>query len=1591
MSTFKTLLKAGGLVPLDADVPGETTDEVHARAFTHPALGDRPVVRLSPAALAPGEDAEMAFLGFEPGTDHGAVGRRRRRALGFPGWALVHDPARARFALEVVQSLKKALRQVASKPGYAKEAIDEIGERLGRSVPHFLPSFYEEAGRGFLGAGNATYAAQYFEKSREAERVHGLKVDEAQRRETVLEFALAGAVSIKSLQAYAKDLKKDYTPAEAYAHFRELSVRRTAGGMPPWAGMAKELRGLSSASGLNAAAEDEGVLREIIDCPALKKAPMGFWKDFQKPLIRLAKSTPAVVATLLDLLPEPSGQANDFAAWWLDLLDEAGALDAVAAGEAPKDGAAAWLERLIEWANDQERSLPTQVPNLLRRLADRLKADGKPMKPPGRWGEQWHIALADLALELGIPLKDPEEGAGTDLGRWAEDIETAGLDRDLTFVVADPRFVPMLEEALDSAAGDDDFEKAARGRAGLTEMRRRWLLKLLESVDAAGLPLLGEKLERVGEVTSAETFTEFPEAMPVLEARRVAPALARTLRAGFIDELGWPALEAALAEVGDERWIGGTWPFLIVANRTKILVVGPEGRVLERSWSCPKKAEVKDLRYADGQVLAIFGERWNEAKGLWTSAPKSKFDVEYAWGDVSPGSYAAHLPGGGVCEGNKLLRAGDTERHGRDEVFFDGETIWKEGRGDDGEHGLREYDPIEDKLGRRSLPRFFEAFAAPGYELDFSPASLMPVPAGVQSPFGARDGLVGWRVRAREDGEGPVEYEGIDGRRFVGEVEGNRLVGLLTLPGDETPRPISGERAGRWADAAVLLSPDGSFAASDVSETYIEGSKYVPPHEYWHFFVPRDVEGSKALRSIGDEQAQALLDAAVADLENEADDEMTQLDGALRAQLPAITDATLRAAVAGVVEAAAHKAQELAALLAERHGAESAPAGRVQVAESELREPLEGLGLVGYAWGDSLSAHLYALQAFFSGEETATRIESSSFEWWDLVGQTPAIAWRAAFAWPEEHREVLTRLLDLWSDLEFLDRPVRICTYKGKIDASIAKPRRDDDEDGWRPVVHDGRRYLVELIDPEYDDETKVIEQAGDDGAFAALPGAKMTEENRLPAETMDRAALRAFVEAQRAKGRVAWGKAEVEQLAQRTGLTVAEAALLLPGFAWCQSSYQSNFLPKEFREAMGLKLKEASAARDSLLRVDVADRRAIVTKALGADPWDGAALERLAAAVNEKLGQRVSLPPEVLAAANDLIDEGDAAAFLTAFVAPAKDDCFAVDGDWKMDTSGSPECAREGAFDGAALEAAARLVPHLFAERPVGDPFRAGIPQIVERVRARLANPKLLFGGLRVEAEYDDDDDKMTKAVRALLDGFGGQEITIKSGKRKCPGRDTGAVVAVMSDDYGIDFAVRPAQVEDIAAVERMAGDRPSVLRALAFVRSPGFAAMAARVAETPVAAGGFEADPRQSAPALVQEVMAARGLGEDAATLYLQTLALSAPTTANVRTWNGWTAARYGKAAEALVAAGLLIEAKRKRAGRNHFLPGGWEAWSHGSLPMETWKLLLYGIETDPATEAQVVPLDKVLPLEPLHTLFERAWRRIESGDAPRYEEVR
>ncbi|MBC7272235.1 MAG: hypothetical protein H5T76_26595, partial [Streptomyces sp.] len=120
--------------------------------------------------------------------------------------------------------------------------------------------------------------------------------------------------------------------------------------------------------------------------------------------------------------------------------------------------------------------------------------------------------------------------------------------------------------------------------------------------------------------------------------------------------------------------------------------------------------------------------------------------------------------------------------------------------------------------------------------------------------------------------------------------------------------------------------------------------------------------------------------------------------------------------------------------------------------------------------------------------------------------------------------------------------------------------------------------------------------------------------------------------------------------------------------------------------------------------------------------------------------------------------------------------------------------------------------------------------------------------------------------------------------------------------------------------------------------------------------------------------------GLGEDAAALYLQLLALPDPTDRNCARWTGWRPARMKKARAELAATGLVVEAKRARAGRTLFLPCGWLDLKAPALPVEVWKQDLYPVSGH----------SRAVPLTPVPELFTRAWDRVRAGDAPAYEEL-
>jgi hypothetical protein len=1613
------VLDAGGLLPAGAKPPsGERVTTVVARAYRHPVLGDRVVVRLTPDSVAAGDDLEMEVLGFGAPEPRGAVGQERQRPLGFPGWALVHDPKHARYALDVVREFKKEARRAKSKPGHAKDGIDKIAERLGKSVPQFLPSFYEEAGRTFIEHGALSYAAMMFGKAREAESVHALDTDETHRAHAFLEFALAGAVTTKALAQYAKDLSDHHDAKTAYTHFRELCVKRTLGGMPPWGGMAKELRRLAKAAGEDPDDEDAAFIAEVIESPALVNAAGEFWRAYAEPIVALAARSPAIRGALLNLWPTPAQGGPEVDAEWLALLDKAGAMKALyfdgePAEAQPAGSRAAWFDKLVGHTTRSysHRVPPAGVFAVLRGMAPRLAADGNPITCARRWG-LIDVDLCELALELGIPVKT--EGRGRiDLEEWAKEASAPERGRDPVRVAAHAALAPLVIKSVSTEIGKEPFDTVARGKAGLAAAKRAWLEGVIAAAEVGGLPAIEAALETIDKRVSAATFAELPDLHARLAAIDVAPALARTLRGGIIDELGWPALEAAVAELDPDGkgnvTLTGAAPAVIATNGLRAIAIGPTGRLGEHDLRLPAKAELHACRWIGDQLLVLFRHD-HKSFAYWSGAPNDLIAIEgYFYSFPVLMTCAVVLPDGAVSEGARAVRAGDRSIPlERSAPYADGTTIWRT-EWKDGEHRLREVSADTGDLGRVSWPAFLEAYIADGWKLNLAACYLVPAP-GVASPLGHRDGMIGVRTRQPSD---PLtstvqwQLETIDGAKWEGGAAGGYPVELLALPGDPRRRPVLHESRWRSSGTAWIVDPDGVHKACRVDASapgYTRGQAIILPVQLWHYLSPRDPAGSGTLRGTTDEQARALI-GSVETGDSKSDElpkDLAAPDAVVTARLRVISDARLRKGIAGLAGLARRFEVVRDELVKTRDPSLATKlTSTAKLDDDQLRAVLAG----GYRWGrsaGSVAAQIATVCAALldeaAGDRVIDEIPASELEWAEWAIAPGALVFAAqAFGIEAPQRQELARLLQLLVDAGWfrLLPAMRMWTGSGELGIP-GDPHH-------AVVVRGANRYFTwKRWTYRTGNEYLVVEHAPG-GAWKPLGAATIKAERRAIAMPED--TVRGFLQ-RLAGGPPAWSAEAAAAIASGTGLTSGEAALAWAGFPRLMDS-SAAFLDKDIREAMDLKQQQAGAARDNLRAVPIAKRVEILAAA-ASDPaalWDpvaGGAADRMAGAWNRLVGRRTPIPDEVLVAADrDLRTPMQPGAALVMLANPQAAPQLTTDGAWWFDHTGtlvrrSPTSTSEAATAAAAAAApvaelpvfhtAAVYLPYLFAALPVGDAFRAQLPVAYQLVQDRLDNPELLM----LQASNTHHGDDAEKNIAAALAMFEGDDLPAP-----LIGRNGKGGVLIRSDKSVILF-LRPAELHTASELARMRLYTQHYQRwgvgtrdVIAYLRSDELARMMARVTDTPVPPGGWEQNPLASAPELVAKVKKKKKVSEDAAALYLQMLTLLWPTPKNVQTWNDWTPATYKKAAAELADAELILEAKRERAQRSFFLPGGWEALKAPHPPMETWKVPLYTTERTETGDPRP-RFERFFAFDAPHVLFETAWARVEAGDPPRYEEV-
>ncbi|MFF3412254.1 DNA-binding protein [Streptomyces sp. NPDC002742] len=1624
VSSYEELLAAGAVLPPDTDDAGERGVPLTARTYRHPGLDDRVVVRLVAGELGAAEDLAAGFLGLEQDAEPAVVGFGPRQSLGFPEWVLVHHPKDGHHALGVVPDLERAARQAKSRPKAALDAFVELGERLAGSVPHFLPTFYEQAGRVFLAEENATYAAQLFTRARKAEAEHGLTVQEERLDAVFLEFALAGALPVKVLSAYARELAARVPAEEALRRFTRLCLRRTAGGLPPSAQTANDLRRLARAAGQDADLAEQEYLSELLGLPATLRAPAGWWKGHRTALVALAERVPRVRGTLLDLIP--AGHDTEMPVMWLGLLEASGATaglwDAsLPQDRRPHDGTAGWLERFLAY-RERARSWHaatrmTELYPLVERTADRLRTELG--DSGGALKVIYDVDLIDLLLSLDIPVATPQKNKALPLTQWAP----GEGHRDLVSLAADTRFHDAFRRGADRFGDDAHALRAIRLLAaspGGSPLLADWVRTVVRRFTAVGLPQLPEALSRL-KWLPAEALALAEDEVREAAGTDLAPVLARTLRAGLFDELGWPAWEDAVASLVPKADIenvivADAWPDLIVAGTTQARVIGAEGTLLTHDLRIPANSSWGDpgFHHVDGELLVYWNDRTDGLRGYWHTRADRPQTMEGArktrgtkmdWyrGDMP---ITLPLPGGGRTTGGGVLHAGDTtvpqERH----LLCDGVSYWVwHAEGEDHQaHGWYEFDPATGERGRMSRPAFLaDALRDTPEGSSLEDGRLRPSPTtGVTPASEPADGRVGLRVVRLPDGS--MRAQDLSGHTVTVPADAGRPATLVVFPGAAEARAVVHNS---WQLA--IVDTDGvttSVAKTDRAPgAFGAGSLLLPPVQYWECLTARDPEGSAALRHIDRDTAAALLAGA-------AHENKEALPDTIRSLLP-VTHTALIAGIAGVVR---HAADQQAVLDAAADRLTRALDGGAQdegpagPPDAVLLDAMNGLGGSTRSWWnrdtetDTVFRALRELKraARLPGdagmEGPAARLHADGRRFpvgqpglATLLDRVTALAFRtAACTTPDDHRKALHSLLAQFDALGLV--PTTEPSRWRKVDlllddGPLRTPSGEWREGAWNGLLPLGGGSFIAVVGrvSEGDDGCVFSGYFHDPTGRFEAPEPYTLRASAPLGEDGHEGRVGALLTELAARGPAPWFPRAAEEFARRTGVTETMARLIVAGLPQVEV-YERTFLTPQARDAIGVKAAPAAVAKDELRHVDPSIRAEVVAALLPAEParlWtEGPDWAAAAEVWNSRMGRRAAVPEELLSDAVRAFKHGQwtAGQALPALLNPAGEPRLTRDLEWAVESDRVKPVDKEAAgFDGATLVGAIGLAAWLAHRLPAGDAIRASLPDALGAVRERLAHPGL------------------------MLDL--GQYVSLP-GFRKTAGAPTevgrgferyGAVVLATHDDQPSP-AIRVALLDEAGQdpylpALRADGGRPyQVEMALLLARSSRFAALLADPGDPQAGERGEDGtwwpqDPGRSVPDLVTEAAKEYGLGEDAATLYLMLLAMPDPTDRMTARWTGWKPARLKAARAELSATDLVVEATRARAGRSLFLPGGWVDPKAPRVPLEHWKRPLF----EGLLSGDDALLGVIVPAEPAADLYRRAWRLVQEGGGPRFEELK
>ena len=1571
------IVASGGVLPLtfpgfhdDTAVPADIVPVVALTAM----IGEVPVVKLIPETLLSTETLVMGRFGLDPQPAPRPVGRGRSRAIGFPIWPIMIDPDNTEHALNLVADIEWAKKVVKFQTKKVRDRFQELTQMLSTAAPHFVPTLLEELARIFDDSGFQKLAMRAFNKARKFERTYGLPIDPDRHRQVFTEFTRRGIVSPKEMVFEATSCIQRFSdPEDAYQYFLEIITNQVGVGIPPYAGLPRDLIRVAKPTGRTPQQVGEELLDNICGLSGMRRAPAGFAKALSKRMVGLLDHRPYAVTQLFFAPP------SDCRSWRSPYQLEEWVTDFISIGgptilqEDPMHFRH-WLLNVLD-ALVGRSNYSFSLVNLIVSNKDVISA----------------IELNETYLDLPLELIGALTVAGV---QWRLDNASPKENDQLKsfFYRVVRRWSPPYREASYCL-------KVPQIRAHIL---CGWTLeKLMEHKDAiawaeAGLlydEFLNNECQHLNTALFSvidrfvTSFTLAAEAkLPLGNLERLvekanvdaATVLAINLAHGLITELTWPELErhihAMRDELSPERGIGPrlqiteSYPGVVAFCGTKVAVVAGDTTLLDTKISTPyvpfDMVAVSDA--VGDQVLAFSCSGVYNVAATWDDGYSVSLLISgesYLFDKPKPRYSSLATPDGRVV-GDILLRPTDREFNRTISVVYgdNAGTIWcsgDEGYGDEWRNTIFQYDPITGIYTMNQPPQQVVDLAETAdITIDWAWTTFLPAPVDNDAARAKIIPVINTGefccVAGRTKDE-KQDYSLVagDGTRYIYDAP---VCGVTTFGG--VTRLVGVEEFG-----TVLYLPGVSATYGKLATILDDRGEphwmYQLPWVAWGNLTLRDEEASRRLRAVQPADVAPLLAAlepetgksdTTVDRENNIPDGKCMYaplsfncqpgSAAMKAaaDLLGTDDRELCVSVVQLalsVQASVDKLTNACNHARVQHKRE-AIAARNSAATQEALAPNAAHADQPARPAYAVVAKVRQLQEVIDGKRDASHIgKGYPWGWLSFVGQEKAlVSWAMGPLTPPAARMEAAVLLRKLADAKIDNRTWRqvlidwhrMSEKPGKARAGLLFADADTQVivlDTLHGVKKGTKHRLLVAGDkfPETVRDASALGAAKTAHDLGVEPGmsAKEMRDWADKLEHMDDIDSGEWLSRMRPL---------IDALTARTFLTETAAIMLLAGGF-------ETFPPRElaiaaFRRAGGDDLRAAEEERAKTIR-----RKLKLTR-------------KSTLAATALLTRVDPMSRELLATA--AFDNNPA--LVDAFVA------------------GLPDCEL--------------AIPDQLMEKYLAEPWAASDEKI--RILFQLLHPlkpKPQFsgwnGGMVASIALD-------MATNLPAQGFADDA----EAREVCSFLAHQLTMLKTTTDKAVaqHFTTLPL-TGDISGVK---DDRDAMyywgcnFDAFRGLTEGHFDKIIADLGdETKHRPAGCYRDPRVSAPAVVAEVRQELGLSEPAAVYFLQLLTLVDPTDSNVRAWNGWKKKQLDEARAELVARDLVVEGKRTGAGRTVFLPGAWWEAQSGSMPVEAWKSNFYLIRYRERCESTVRWCP---PTQPFDQLFQTVWGRWLSGDRPSFD---